>query len=709
MKVACAWVIVAATGACRSDAGATADASADSGMAPDAPPTDTDGDGVFDHVDVCPTIADPAQVDLDGDHIGWMCDPVESTTIQHTGIPSYFKLAVRGDTAGASFQYDCATGTCQSAALSVGPGGVSRADSHTAAWLLGRPNWGWVSGENRVLWSFIQGDIGIGEHNAATQTFTTKYDGNLQGGDEFGVRRFERDQLTVLPSYSPTQGYALLEPRANGDLFIIAESARDYDVKAITGHDPANLLFTTSSPTSQSVQRFAPGATASETVTAGSVALSHAYETRAIISWPGVLMGLCADQDGARYFVPTDDGAVSGQVLPLPSCNVAGAQTLDHRLRVIVAGIDGFHPTGGVAFVLDGVMHPLAISPYGVEVFGRSVPAAIRATVPGGVQSVTAVSATGMTHLVASNVTESLVSIEGETVHVLARRGADHVLFRYRNGSVSEVTLPAYSATTDETVLLTTKEGAALISTLTTAFVVPSQTMTASAIDFHGLRGFVRADATLFFASHNQAGSKPALYSYSEVGSVPQYAALTVESNATLYAYPLDGFDGALTSWFAYVKDGICLLARPELVGTTVNLVGDVPCLAGAVIDGVTHDNKLIVRTGDHVAVEQLHLLDGDTMTKVASSSRQFRLMYATPDSHLVLGWMGSDSTSNEFLCLGTHPERCWSPPLATHTWAAPVAGQPDAMHAVFLEQLSGAVKFTSIKAIGPGTRPQPL
>jgi len=30
-------------------------------------------------------------------------------------------------------------------------------------------------------------------------------------------------------------------------------------------------------------------------------------------------------------------------------------------------------------------------------------------------------------------------------------------------------------------------------------------------------------------------------------------------------------------------------------------------------------------------------------------------------------------------------------------------------MHVVFLEQMSGSVKFTSIKAIGPGTRPQPL
>jgi hypothetical protein len=117
----------------------------------------------------------------------------------------------------------------------------------------------------------------------------------------------------------------------------------------------------------------------------------------------------------------------------------------------------------------------------------------------------------------------------------------------------------------------------------------------------------------------------------------------------------------------------------------------------------------LVVRIGDNVELEQLYLLDGNTVTKVALSSRQIRLMYAANDSHRVLGWIGKDSASNEFMCLGTHPERCWTPPLATYTWAAPVAGQPDSMHAVFLQQLSGTVELTSIKSIGTGTRPQPL
>ena len=75
MKYVWALILFAACGG--GGGGATPDAGtdADGGTTPDAPDApdaapmvDTDGDGVFDHVDVCPTIADPAQVDLDGDH-----------------------------------------------------------------------------------------------------------------------------------------------------------------------------------------------------------------------------------------------------------------------------------------------------------------------------------------------------------------------------------------------------------------------------------------------------------------------------------------------------------------------------------------------------------------------------------------------------------------------------------------------------------------
>ncbi|MDX2089879.1 MAG: thrombospondin type 3 repeat-containing protein [Kofleriaceae bacterium] len=707
------WTILLASACGGGGGGNTPDAAVDASDvdAPDAPPmVDTDGDGIFDHLDVCPTVADPAQVDLDGDHLGWLCDPVESTTIPHTGVPSDFRLAVRGTTAGATFRYGCATGACESAALSVGPGGVSRADSLVDAWMEGRPTAGWVMGENRVLWSLGEG--GLGEHNAATNVFTTKYDGNFQGSEWQGTLRFERDQLVVLPSGSPTQGYGLLEPRENGDVFIIAESAYAYGTQVIAGHAPANLLFTMHTPGSQSLQRFAPGAPAS-TVSVGGVELSHAWEVKtieAVEAGGRALMGLCVDQDNVRYLISTDDNNVPGQVLPLPSCDVYGAQTRDHRLRVIVASISGAHSTGGVVFSLDGTLHTTEIAPYGVEVFGHSLPAAVRSLDSvSGAQLVNAVSSAGTIQLVADEVRNTIVSIEGETIHVLAKRGTDHVLFRYRNGTVNEVILPMDPETLDERFLVTTKEGAALISTFETAFVVPSQTMVATELDFDNLRGFVRGEATLFVASHNAKSSKPTLYAYREVNGVPQYTAMTTEASSSLYAYALDAHDGARTEWFVYVKDDTCRLSRAVVVNGSVDLLGNVPCLAGAVIEGVTRDNKLVVRMGDNINLEHLYLLDGDTITKVAVSTAQIHLLYATPDSRVVLGWAGRDTSGSNFACLGAHPERCWTPPLATYTWAAPVPGQSASLHMVFLEQVTGGVKFTSIKAIGDGTRPQPL
>lgn len=42
-------------------------------------------------------------------------------------------------------------------------------------------------------------------------------------------------------------------------------------------------------------------------------------------------------------------------------------------------------------------------------------------------------------------------------------------------------------------------------------------------------------------------------------------------------------------------------------------------------------------------------------------------------------------------------------------TWTAPVTGNPDAIHAVFLKQLNGTVELTSVRSFGPGTYPQPI
>src|SRR5262249_9566900 len=55
---------------------------------------DTDHDGSCDADDNCPTVPNPDQADLDGDHIGNACDPVDST-VPHVHVT---RVKVKRDT-----------------------------------------------------------------------------------------------------------------------------------------------------------------------------------------------------------------------------------------------------------------------------------------------------------------------------------------------------------------------------------------------------------------------------------------------------------------------------------------------------------------------------------------------------------------------------------------------------------------------------------
>lgn len=80
---------------------------------PDA--DDRDGDGVVDTTDNCPTVANSAQGDMDGDGLGDVCDPdfdgdgVENLTDNCPGAPNADQLDTDGDGAGnACDAVDCA-------------------------------------------------------------------------------------------------------------------------------------------------------------------------------------------------------------------------------------------------------------------------------------------------------------------------------------------------------------------------------------------------------------------------------------------------------------------------------------------------------------------------------------------------------------------------------------------------------------------------
>jgi hypothetical protein len=151
-------VVVAMVSACSSPHGGSPDAPGDA--QPDAPciGPDRDGDGVCDSEDVCPDVFDPGQADLDGDGVGWMCDPLESISLpalQTFGLGT----SIHGDTFAGAVAYSCSdTFTCDWATVAVNAYGkaLSRADSSlpqdvwTAQTNLTGP---YITSDDHVFWS----------------------------------------------------------------------------------------------------------------------------------------------------------------------------------------------------------------------------------------------------------------------------------------------------------------------------------------------------------------------------------------------------------------------------------------------------------------------------------------------------------------------------------------------------------------------------
>jgi hypothetical protein len=715
MKFGWALGIAAAAAACNGgghgavlDAGLDADADVDA--APDADPmADSDGDGVLDSADVCPMIADPAQVDLDGDHIGWMCDPVESTTVPVIGGVSFMPLAVRENTIGIEMASACVNGVCTHASLAVGPGGISRADGVADAWLNGFPLRGFVGAENHVVWSMADGVIG--DQDASTDAFTPRTMGTILGFNANGVARYERGDLLVLssePRNSSVDSYALLAPLANGNVVSIAASSSAFLKPTIVGTSPARLVFGVSDPANRSLNELVAGSSSSQPVVVGGTPLSNADVVVPLSRTSlGGMFGFCVDKGGKRYIVETIDDQLRGYEVPISSCSISVQQTTDHQLTLI-SGVDT------ACIVLNGVVHPIAISVY-LELLGTGVPAIITKRT-GPRDDVYVVDAAGVLHAVTSDGVASNVASEGDTIHFLSIHGDTEVLARYRNGITTEVPLPAIT-TGESWRVFTTKEGAALVSTTSTAMVWPSQSSVAVQIDFDNIDGLVRNGATFFIASHNDIRSQPALYSYAEVGGMPQYTALTPEvlQNVSfrMMLYPL-GYslpvprDLPRTDWFIYTKDGDCRMVWPIVTGTTVTLLGNVSCAGGAGIRGVTPAGVPVVDVAGSASPQQLYLLDGSTLTKIAEG-RSMQFLYATPESPLLLGWTGLDVFGAGFLCSASHPDRCWATPNDPSIWGPIVPAQPDGLHVLFVKNQPGGMSFTSIRTFGPGNRAQPL
>ncbi|HEY4175222.1 MAG TPA: thrombospondin type 3 repeat-containing protein [Kofleriaceae bacterium] len=720
-----AWMLVALVGCGGGGSGADPDAATDvdghvadagedsgGGIQPDAfdPSGDYDSDGVLNGVDDCPTVADPAQFDLDGDGIGWMCDPIETKAFP---IPAGFQdvaLAIGGATMGGAIK---CTGTCSHVAFAVGPAGIQIAQDPADAWVSDNVQRGYVPGENHVLWSLVNGTIG--DQAATTGTFSPRVQDAKFTFGRITLDWFVHGALRVLTVDPEATGtsYRLIAPNSDGTVTTVVTSDAALLRPQIVGDTSPELVFGVSGTSEKSVQKFAPGMTASAPVVFGSVVLDHlddvAYVTRS--SFGGVY-GFCARKVGKRYFVETNNGPLHIYEAPDGSCSVDIQETRDHRFVMF----------GDAFYVLDGVGHAFTAGNQ-LTLKSEGVPAIVagQAIGAGGVplSPVFAVDATGEHPVSTSGGVGNGVSQHGDTTHFVTIESGMPKLVRYRNGLTSTSDLPAIGP--DETwTVFTTNEGAAIATTTVRAVVMASQSMSPTVVDFDNVDLLISSGQTFFVASHNAATSQPALYRYTEVAGAPQYTALTPEVNQNdsfkMWIRPVPTNIPSTqmdqqpeTPWFVYQKENdYCRRVRPVVMGSAVMLVGNYDC--DGFFAGVTPDGKSVVLDN---GIPHIEVGDGTTFTTVAKGEG-LQLLYATPGSNLVLGWYGFGS-HGPFVCSASHPDRCWASPGSLNDtfdelrWVPLDPEHPDALHIVLTTHPSDQMIFTSMKTVGPGNLPQPL
>jgi len=327
----------------------------------------------------------------------------------------------------------------------------------------------------------------------------------------------------------------------------------------------------------------------------------------------------------------------------------------------------------------------------------------------GGLADVWTLNPSGSPVPLFSGVPNPRVSSVGTVLHAIARRGTDFVLVRVRGANApAETVLPPGDVLSD---LFTTYEGAALI-TSQFSYVVPSQTMVAEPIDLANAIGGVRGAYTVFLARRDasHAPSQPALYAYDEVGGAPRLTTLAPATEGLAYS-PIDVPHGPPSKWFVFGLS-TCTIAHLATVANTIVLAGSVPCMSPTLTYGYSYTSK-----GDIVVIEQgggsrAYLLGPTTGKLVARSTDQLLVFTETGryDGPRAVALAGTDALG-DYICLASNPERCWTLPLGATAisgrWG--VNGASDTMTVASITRTASTVTLTVVKAIGTGSRPQPL
>ncbi len=723
--------------------GAVIDASPD---APSCNGPDRDHDGICDDVDDCPDVFDPGQPDLDHDGIGWVCDSVESTSID-IGSNTFNGAGggLHDTTFAGSFAFDCTqmpTGlACSSALLAVSPYGVvsGRTDSSQPqdAWLAGmRVNLG-ITADDNIL--------ATRTGSAATDTGTWSIPGGIYTPLIAQIAQYDTSEnatvlLGMLAPGSQIPGqYDLLAAPSGGQLVTLATPQTYLRVNPSFSGPQLSQFFGIVTPTvngsttTYSLRTFTAGATAlADVMIAGTPATD-------LDQVNGIGQPSAPDYVGIPYYALRGTQAYVGNVSPIGSWFIPLPFSSS---QYIPGGLES-SPTSSSTLFVEGQPGPNMWTVIGVRngqafdvlvnepvtapnvhIYGDQVP--IIALDPGNSSTpwkVVAITSNNTIVPISTNLIDVTISVEGDVAQITgvpmgSTAPANLVLVRYRmsTGTLDQATIQT-NVPVVPAPLTTTTEGAAIIIATNANLVVPSGSMTPMGAGFSSIDDvWARGSGTVVLAV--PTGGTPGLYAYDEVGGQPRFTQLIPPTNG-LGVFPLDPQTGPPTQWFDYGTGTNCTIAKLATVNGAPALANQIPCQYSFNVHpiGLTGDGSLVesdvsLSTPNVANYYLLGATTGALIAQFASSGTgagpRMITDLSVPGSPIV-GWVGTDMLG-PVACLASHPDWCWALPPAPFYGLEGNAGPPDGSIMVEAGTTSGTTAtLTIIRSLDHGNRPQPL
>jgi hypothetical protein len=671
------------------DAGVGSDASTDA--APDAPTCtgiDTDSDGICDDVDVCPQISDPGQVDLDGDGIGWACDPVESTYITNVEQNPMVEVSFWGATyAQNTFS---ATGVH---VLGVSPKGLVSASSGTTPWMTVPTIGPFVSRDEHMFAS--TGD-GAGLLSPAGVFTVEEASQRIASGGQ------STRPLTYLRIYSLGNPATIAVP--NGTQLDVLPAPTGYQsVEAARSPEGvAAFMYRHVDPVLKTtLQRWESGTTTSE-------------EFDSLQLLDGYRLIFCAKKGSQYEVIELRPGTTFRATLPMIGCStlIASGRPEDGYFltgsgTTMSTKLAAVHVRGDIVTTVSSGDASAPSLFESMRVIGTSLQVLVTDTKAFAVTPTNTVTALTIT-------SKDAVSAHADTLQFVDIVGSDAVLKRWRSATgLQQLTLGPASLAKVET----TAEGGAIVvgnaASAPYAWLVPSTSMTSVpvVIDDAGFVAAPRGSTTFVFAYPPPGTGAPAVYAYDELAG----ARLTKVS-----ADLANGFGNAIlseaglpaTAWFRYGTPGNCRIGRIVYAGTTPSissqLCGDDSAIS---VVGARPNGDLIARSSSRVWVVT------DFADAVAEDDYgTIGIAYDTGAwPFKVVGWFGKQTGGKDFACLASHPDRCWKVSSGDALRLLPADAAANGGEGTFAfsrteyEDAPNRMRTTIFRSIGTGDTTQPL